>query len=39
LLTYPTHVSIRVNPYIPPSATDQRALGAVVQGLGFVASQ
>ena len=34
-----TRVSIRVNPYIPPSATDQRALGAVVQGLGFVAGQ
>jgi hypothetical protein len=40
LFTWPTtHVSIRVNPYIPPSATDQRALGAVVQGLGFVAGQ
>ncbi|MFZ1147667.1 MAG: hypothetical protein ACLP6W_08470 [Bryobacteraceae bacterium] len=40
LLTSPaTHVSIRVNPYIPPNATDQRALGAVVQGLGFVAGQ
>jgi hypothetical protein len=35
----PTHVSIRVNPYIPPSATDLRALGAVVQGLGFVAER
>ena len=40
LFTWPTtHVSIRVNPYIPPSATDQRALGVVVQGLGFVAGQ
>jgi len=40
LFTWPTtHVSIRVNPYVPPSATDQRALGAVVQGLGFVAGQ
>ncbi len=39
LLTYSTRVSIRVNPYIPPSATDQRALGAVVQGLGFVAGR
>jgi hypothetical protein len=40
LLTWPvTRVSIRVDPYIPPSATDQRALGAVVQGLGFVARQ
>jgi len=40
LFTWPTtHVSIRVNPYIPPNATDQRALGAVVQGLGFVAGQ
>jgi hypothetical protein len=40
LLTWPTtHVSIRVNPYVPPSATDQRALGAVVQGLGFVVGQ
>ncbi|MGA3259862.1 MAG: hypothetical protein ABSE35_13345 [Bryobacteraceae bacterium] len=40
LLTSPTtHVSIRVNPSIPPTATDQRALGAVVQGLGFVAGQ
>ncbi len=37
LLTWPTtRVSISVNPYLPPSATDQRALGAVVQGLGFV---
>jgi hypothetical protein len=40
LLTSPTtYVSIRVNPHIPPTATDQRALGAVVQGLGFVAGQ
>ncbi|MGB7762165.1 MAG: hypothetical protein WBL61_20195 [Bryobacteraceae bacterium] len=40
LLTCPTTtVTIRVNPYIPPSATDQRALGAVVQGLGFMAGQ
>jgi hypothetical protein len=40
LFTWPTtHVSIRVNPYIPPNATDQRALGAVVQGLGFVAGR
>jgi hypothetical protein len=40
LLTRPaTSVSIRVSPYLPPSATDQRALGAVVQGLGFVAGQ
>ena len=40
LLTSPTtSVSIRVNPYVPPTATDQRALGAVVQGLGFVAGQ
>jgi hypothetical protein len=40
LLTWPTtSVSIRVNPYVPPTATDQRALGAVVQGLGFVAGQ
>jgi len=40
LLTWPvTRVSIRVNPYVPPTATDQRALGAVVQGLGFVAGQ
>ena len=40
LFTWPTtRVSIRVNPYVPPNATDQRALGAVVQGLGFVAGQ
>ena len=40
LLTRPaTEVSIRVNPYLPPSGTDQRALGAVVQGLGFAAGQ
>jgi len=40
LLTWPTtRVSISVNPSIPPSATDQRALGAVVQALGFVAAQ
>ena len=40
LLTWPvTHVGIRVDPYIPPNATDQRALGAVAQGLGFVAGQ
>ena len=39
-LTWPTtNVSIRVNPFLPPDSTDQRALGAVVEGLGFVAGQ
>jgi len=40
LLTWPaTSVSIRVNPAMPPTGSDQRELGAVVQGLGFVAGQ
>ena len=40
LLTGPAiKVSIEVNPYLPPSAMDQRQLGAVVQGLGFTARQ
>jgi len=40
LLTEPvTQVSISVTPSIPPTATDQRTLGAVVQGLGFVPAQ
>lgn len=34
-----TQVSISVTPSIPPTATDQRTLGAVVQGLGFVPVQ
>lgn len=40
LLTWPTtSVSISVNPAMPPTGSDQRELGAVVQGLGFVAGQ
>ena len=40
LLTQPvTHVTIRVTPYVHPTATDLRALGAVVQGLGFIPAQ
>jgi len=40
LLARPTtSVSIRVNPAMPPTATDKRELGAVVQGLGFVTGQ